>query len=89
MFLFENLFISFVCLKANDMPLTSSKAYDMPLTSSKAYDMPLTSSADEQTDDIYWQPAKSVEKLYAQFDGKRFRRILRSEIVIHGTLGSG
>ena len=69
MFLFENLFISFVCLKANDMPLTSS--------------------ADEQNDDIYWQPAKSVDKLYAQFDGNRFRRIVRCEMTIHGTVGSG
>ena len=45
--------------------------------------------SNEMSDDIYWQPAKSVEKLYAQFEGKRFRRILRSEIRIHETIGSG
>ncbi|XP_062503039.1 ephrin type-A receptor 4a-like isoform X2 [Corticium candelabrum] len=40
-------------------------------------------------DSIYWQPAKSVEKLYAQFAGKRFRMIQRCDIVIQETLGSG
>jgi hypothetical protein len=46
-------------------------------------------SSDIMYEEVYWQPAKSVEKLYAQFDGKRFRRILRSELVIHETIGSG
>jgi serine/threonine protein kinase len=39
--------------------------------------------------DTYWQPAKSVEKLYAQFEGKRFRKILISQIQIHEAIGSG
>jgi hypothetical protein len=75
-------------VKVRDNPAYST-AYETVSTSSKECKIPLMPSAHEQTDDIYWQPAKSVEKLYAQFDGKRFRRILGSEIVVHETLGTG
>jgi serine/threonine protein kinase len=44
---------------------------------------------DDIDENLYWQPANSVEKLYAQFDGKRYRRIPRSEILVHENVGSG
>lgn len=45
--------------------------------------------SEEGSDDAYWAPADSVEQLYAQIGGTKFHRILRSEIHIHETIGSG
>lgn len=37
----------------------------------------------------YWQPEQTVEKLYAQFEGKRFRMLQRSDVKLETEIGSG
>ena len=40
-------------------------------------------------EELFWQPSQSVEKLYSQFEGKRFRILERSEVTVEKEIGAG
>lgn len=46
---------------------------------------------DDEESSMYWQPADTLEKLYAQFESKRFRSLLPSQVDIdeRDVIGSG
>lgn len=46
-------------------------------------------SAQLQEDEPFWQPSQSVERLYAQFEGKRFRILERSVVELEKEIGAG